>query len=316
MAASSLFFWQEVFANNIRHIDEVYIKVGKWINKNTPPDARIATFDIGVLRYTGDRYTVDLGGLVDPEVHSCLEVKECGEYVRKKRADYILYPRNLDVDVFTGIYLAEYRGPKLLKQIPVIHYEIPQFETPVLIQAFRMELSRIIGWYPNTPAGILQAFSYDDRPYSRVGEMIDDRLEFVGYSIDQRSIEYIPFYPYTIDFTFFYRAVKPLEHIYWFHTAFFDPQTGNVLYHTNHIPTNNLLEFDKWPVNRLIQSHHLYFVPYNFKQQKYQIKLAVSRNQSLDNPERLSWTDLGEFENKGNILKPIDHQQMMALSSN
>ena len=326
LAFSTLFYWQDVYANNVKHIDEVYIKMGKWINQNTPPDARVAAFDIGVLRYIGNRYTVDLGGLADPEVHPYLEKRECGEYIYKKGADFILYSRNLEVDFFTGIFLAEYQGPMLLKQAPVVHFETPQFEAPVLIHSYRLDLNKITGWFPPTPEGVLDAFSYDGRPYIPIGKMIDDSLELVGYTIDQRSIEYIPFYPYAINFTFIYRALKPLKRAYWFHTGFFQTERDTSTpvwmnierfkFRFSHIPTNNLLPYERWPVNKLIQDHHSYFIPINFHKLIYRVRIATSGSEMEDDPKKLTWTDLGEFENKGNILKPIDHQQMMAISAN
>ena len=111
LAASTMFFWSGVYGNDVKHVDEAYIRMGEWINQNTPPDSKIAAFDIGVLRFVGDRETVDLGGLVDPEAHPCLERRDCGEYVREKEADYILYSRNPDVDVFPALFLAEYQSP-------------------------------------------------------------------------------------------------------------------------------------------------------------------------------------------------------------
>jgi hypothetical protein len=316
LAVSTLFYWRRVYADNTGHIEKVYIRMAKWIARHTSNEARIAAFDIGVLRYVGNRYTVDLGGLADPEVHPYLERKECGEYIRKKQATNILYSRNLDVDVFTGIHLAEYQGPMLLKQVPLVHFETPQFEAPTLIHSYRLDLKKITGWFSPTPEGILQAFSYDGRPYQPVNGAIDDRLEFVGYSIDQREIEYIPLYPYTVDFTFFFKAVKPLQHIYWVHVAFFDPERDTIMFWMSFMPTHNLLKYYRWPVNRIIQSHHMYFIPVHFTKQKFRIKLAVTDEELLVNPEKYNWLDLGPFENKGNVLHPMDHQQLMALTTN
>lgn len=311
LAASTLFYWREVYANNIRQVDQVYVQMGKWIKKNTPPDAKIAAFDIGVLRYVGDRYAVDLGGLVDPEVHPYLEKRECGEYIRQKGADYLLYSRNIEVDFFTGIFLAEYRGEMLLKQIPLVYFETSQYEAPTLTHSYRMDLNRIIGWYPRTSDGLLQAFSYDNRPYQPIGQMIDNRLELVGYSIDQREIELIPHYPYAVNFTFFYKARNPLQHLYWVHLALFNPGSNTIFDLFDHIPTHNLLPYNRWPLNQIIQEHHIYFFPADTPHGKFQIKLAITSEEFLNknHPEKYSWFGLGSFVNKGNRLFPMDHLQ-------
>ena len=170
LAAVTLPYWEKVYANDVRHVDEAYVKMGEWINENTPPDARIAAFDIGILRYVGDRYTIDLGGLTSPDVHPYLEINETGEYIRLKDANYILYSRNPDTEAITRIFFAEYKGPLLLKQRPVIHFDAPQYGAPTLIHSYRTALNEILGWYPMTLEGRIQAFSYDNREFHPIGE--------------------------------------------------------------------------------------------------------------------------------------------------
>jgi branched-subunit amino acid transport protein len=312
----TLLYWQEVYARNINHISEAYVPMAKWINQNTTLNARIASFDIGIMRYVGDRYTIDLGGLSDPEIHPYLKKKECGEFVRQRKADYIMYPRNPEIDVMTGINLAEYSGPMLLKQLPIVHFKASGYEAPAIVHTYRLDLNRIIGWFPHTPDGILQALSYDNRPYQSIGRMIDDRLEFVGYSIDQREIEAITYYTYAVNFTFFYKAHKPLKQVYWLHLGFFDPELGAILFGMDRILTKNLIEYDKWPIDRVIQDHHYYYVPSILPQKKLRIKFTINHKEFMDNPEKYTWSDLGPFENKGNELDSMDHNRLMTLSSN
>ncbi|MEW6365861.1 MAG: hypothetical protein AB1714_14625 [Acidobacteriota bacterium] len=313
-SAGGLFYWRDVYAHDIKHMDDVYVRMGDWIERNTPDDARIAAFDIGVLRYVGNRYTIDLGGLVDANVVPYLARRECGEYVRQRRADYILYSRNLEVDYFTGLYLAEYEGRRLLKQAPVVHFDTSQYSAPTLTHSFRLDLTRIAGWLDPTIDGIQRAFCYDGRPYQVINETVDNRLEFVGYSVDQRAIELIPYYPYGTNVVFFFRARQRLSHLYWVHLALFDSE-GRVFYLFSHIPTHNLLPYDQWPVGQLVQEHHILFAPTPMPRARFHIRVTVNRTPFLDRSRlgELAWYELGTYENLGNALHPMDHQELMCF---
>lgn len=51
------------YAWNSDNIDEVDALAGRWLKENTPPNATVATWDAGAMRYFGERYTIDLVGL-------------------------------------------------------------------------------------------------------------------------------------------------------------------------------------------------------------------------------------------------------------
>lgn len=314
VSGCGLYYWRDVYAHNIKQVNDAYVQMADWIRRNTPEDARIAAFDIGILRYLGNRYTIDLGGLVDSSVIPYLARRECGEYVRRRNADYILYSRNLEVDYFTGLYLAEYQGQRLLKQTPVVHYETPQYPAPVLLHSFRMDLTEIAGWLEPTIEGARRAFSHDGRPYREINRMVDDRLELVGYDMDQRAIELIPYYPYGMNVVFFFKARQRLGSIYWVHLALFDSE-DNVFYVFSHIPTHNLLPYDQWPVGQIVQEHHLLFAPTPMPIERFHVRVTVNRVPYLDKSRisELTWYELGTFENAGNTLHPMDHQQLMCF---
>lgn len=56
------------FVNSVSNINDMQVALGKWIDQNTPPDAIIATNDIGAIAFFGDRPIVDTIGLIDPEI--------------------------------------------------------------------------------------------------------------------------------------------------------------------------------------------------------------------------------------------------------
>lgn len=79
------------------HYDR-HIKVAEWIRKNTPPDAIIATHDIGALSFYSNRKVIDMVGLVNPEVIEHLNDRNFSEFMKKyfieKGVSYFAVIRN------------------------------------------------------------------------------------------------------------------------------------------------------------------------------------------------------------------------------
>ena len=74
------------------------MELGKWINKNTPPDSGVFVNDAGAIRYFGNRKTIDLLGLNNHELLFDKETR-VGIYLRpeamkrrmkKERANYLI----------------------------------------------------------------------------------------------------------------------------------------------------------------------------------------------------------------------------------
>jgi tetratricopeptide (TPR) repeat protein len=73
------------------------VAAGEWINKNTPPDAVVATHDIGAIEFYGRRKLVDMVGLVSPEIINKMKAGFIGylnNYLIEKKADYVVTLRN------------------------------------------------------------------------------------------------------------------------------------------------------------------------------------------------------------------------------
>jgi tetratricopeptide (TPR) repeat protein len=79
--------------HNVRHV-----AIANWLKNHTPPDAVIATHDIGALAYYSDRRIVDMVGLINPEVISHLNEKDFTDYMRnyflKNNVSYFASIRN------------------------------------------------------------------------------------------------------------------------------------------------------------------------------------------------------------------------------
>lgn len=89
-AIGSYIHWRMMYADNIHHITTVHEAAGKWAARNLPADARVAAFDIGIFGYSADRYTIDIGGLLDRDADKYLRTKTVSRYLKKKDADYVV----------------------------------------------------------------------------------------------------------------------------------------------------------------------------------------------------------------------------------
>ncbi len=85
------------FAYRVKLLTETHLRAANWINANTPPDAIVATHDIGIIGYFTQRQIVDLAGLVTPEVVPIMKNQtELAGYVHEKHATHLV--------VFSGYY--------------------------------------------------------------------------------------------------------------------------------------------------------------------------------------------------------------------
>jgi hypothetical protein len=298
-AAVSLPFWRRVYFDNSRHVEEAYVRMGEWIAANTPRDARVAAFDIGVLRYIGDRYTIDLGGLVDPGAHACLRRHDCGAYVRDHKATYVLYSKEPEAEIFTGVLKSESDRNTLLKQTPVAEFAYHDFRSPTLIHSLRLELDRIDGWYRRSDGAAMRAaFAYDGMPYRRLDARIDDTLTLVGYARDVEEVRYIRPCVYYFAISLFYSARRPFTAPYWAHFALFDPEDGRIIWTKSDIATQDALRPSDWPLESIVQDRRAFTVPYDVSGRHWRLRVALDQEQTFDEryPELHEWHDLGELD--------------------
>jgi arabinofuranosyltransferase len=94
----------------VQNTTHMQVHIGKWLAQNTPPNAVIATNDIGAIAFFSKRRIVDTCGLVMPEILPFAYGKQPGtgifganeegvwEFLKRRRVDYIVifpnwYPR-------------------------------------------------------------------------------------------------------------------------------------------------------------------------------------------------------------------------------
>jgi len=299
--------WSHLYQNNTRQISDEYIQMANWAAGNTPSDATIAAFDVGILKYISGRNVVDLGGIISKDTHECLSKRSCGQFLYNSNSDYIMYSRNPDVDVYNGIYKAVYEGPMLLTQKPLVHYSYPQYTAPTLTHSHRLDMYEITGWHPKTNTGVLKAFKYDNASFQPLGETVDNTLELLGYRIDYRQIEKIPYHPLFINFTLYFRALEKLSHPYWIHMQILSEDLETEYLYSRHVPTHNLVSAELWPVGEVIKDHHIRPIPEELPVGVYAIRLAILRDKQIE-PEEIEsydWISLGRISNYENRINPI-----------
>jgi hypothetical protein len=67
-----------------------YQNIGKWMELNTAPDAKIATVEIGAIGWYSKRYIIDILGLVNPYNAKFIGERKFDEWLKYYHPDYIL----------------------------------------------------------------------------------------------------------------------------------------------------------------------------------------------------------------------------------
>ncbi len=79
------------YAVDVAIIEGEMVTAAHWLAENTPPDAVIATHDIGAIGYFAERPLLDLAGLITPEIIPLLaDETAVSEYVVQSDADYLV----------------------------------------------------------------------------------------------------------------------------------------------------------------------------------------------------------------------------------
>ncbi len=89
--------WQVAteYAWNVRNIEQTQVRIGRWLARETPPDAVVATNDIGAIGFFSNRRVIDMVGLVTPGMLDRLSKTRDREgavleYFRRDRPDYMV----------------------------------------------------------------------------------------------------------------------------------------------------------------------------------------------------------------------------------
>lgn len=76
---------------DVAFIESEMVTTARWVRDNTPPHAVVAAHDIGALGFFGERFLVDMAGLVTPEVIPFIRDEErLVAYLDARQVDYLV----------------------------------------------------------------------------------------------------------------------------------------------------------------------------------------------------------------------------------
>ncbi len=107
LSSISLVRWRGWQDCAVTHINRSEIAMAKLVAR-LPPDARVASFDIGAMSYFSGRTILDLGGLVDRDLAQLLWAGQTSTYLRRKAINYVVLPVTLS-DSYPGVLNFRYR---------------------------------------------------------------------------------------------------------------------------------------------------------------------------------------------------------------
>jgi hypothetical protein len=81
----------EHYRTNVQNIIVQPLSMAQWLRENTSPDATIAVHDVGIMRYYGERTTIDMVGLTTANASDYWRngPGAVGEFLIRQRPDYI-----------------------------------------------------------------------------------------------------------------------------------------------------------------------------------------------------------------------------------
>jgi len=91
LSAVASFNWRQGHAAAVFHINNTEVGMARIVAK-LPPDARVASFDIGAMSYFSQRPVLDLGGLADPKLVPLLWQGQAASYLRAHQIEYVVLP--------------------------------------------------------------------------------------------------------------------------------------------------------------------------------------------------------------------------------
>jgi hypothetical protein len=112
--------WPVVTTTCAKNIQEMHVDIARWLERATPSDSEVASYDIGAIGYYSERRIIDIVGLVTPEIVPEIRYKGVTvqrskavfDFLEQRRADYlVIFPRMFpgmveDEKVFRPVYQA------------------------------------------------------------------------------------------------------------------------------------------------------------------------------------------------------------------
>ena len=81
----------KAYASDVAIIETEMVEPSRWMKNNTSPDAVIAAHDIGAMGYFGDRFVIDLAGLINKDVVPIVtNPGELKKYLKESNSEYLM----------------------------------------------------------------------------------------------------------------------------------------------------------------------------------------------------------------------------------
>jgi hypothetical protein len=93
VATGLLSLWRaaQIYASNVRYIQDFQITTALWLRRHTAADALIATHDVGAIGYFSGRPVLDMAGLINPQVVPLMPDQPALEaYLARRHAAYVV----------------------------------------------------------------------------------------------------------------------------------------------------------------------------------------------------------------------------------
>lgn len=106
----ALFDGAPEYAAKVKNINDLQVATARWLQRETTPEARIATNDIGAIAYFSGRFIIDTEGLITPEAIHPKRMRRLVPFLESQRPDLLVifpewYPEIVShTDLFHEIY--------------------------------------------------------------------------------------------------------------------------------------------------------------------------------------------------------------------
>ena len=305
LSVSNIPFWSRIYMSNIRHIREAYVPTARWLASHTPPEARVAAFDIGLIKHLSGRYVIDLGGLVDPRVHPYLEEQRTGEYLRENNPDYLVYSREPDCDIFTGLYFAEYEGDWRLKQSLAAYFSTDHYSAPTVTHSTRLEIFQVEGWVPGNRAHSRQLFVTDNPNIQNPsGKFTWNGVSFLGYSLEPDSLYRSRQIAQCLKLTLYWTAEERIDKPFWVKISF-ENVKGKRVYEKLHIPTHNRYPTRRWRKGETIRDHHVIWLGREWEADFYYMYVSLDWRRESMGVDPSGLKEIGYLTVEESPMRPV-----------
>ncbi|MFO0758748.1 MAG: hypothetical protein U0359_19815 [Byssovorax sp.] len=127
--------WVRLYRQNAEQLGAIHLAVGSYLRDARPDARRVASFDIGALRWASRLQVSDLGGVLDAVALGYLEARKPTDFVRDTHAE-------LYVSVENG-WDAIPRVQPTYELVPLRTFEVPEYLDPFPPHSKRMAVYRV-----------------------------------------------------------------------------------------------------------------------------------------------------------------------------